>query len=66
MSAQRSPWPMAQLRDGRTADVRYVRGPEAHTHDDVYLADLSDGWVAVSNPRLDLTRSLREPRRHCQ
>ncbi len=55
---QQSPWPMAQRRDGGTADVRCVHGPEAHIHDDVYLTALTAGWVAVSNPGLDLTFSL--------
>jgi len=35
-----------------------VPGPEAHSHDDIYLTDLTGGWVAVTNPRLDLTFSL--------
>ena len=27
-------------------------GPEAGAHDDIYLTDLEDGYVAVENPRL--------------
>jgi galactose mutarotase-like enzyme len=53
--SQHETWPMARLRDGGTVDLRHVPGPEAHTHDVAFLTDLTGGWVAVSNPRLDLT-----------
>jgi hypothetical protein len=59
---QREPWPTAKVRSdkgGGAVDLRQVPGPEQHSHDDVYLTDLTAGWVAVTNPRLDLTFSLR-------
>jgi len=49
---QRSPWPHARLRDGGTVDLREVPGPEAGSHDDVYLTDLVDGVVTVRGRRL--------------
>ena len=55
---QRSAWPNAQLRAGGTVDLREVPGPEAGSHDDVYLTDLEDGEVSVENPRLGLTFRL--------
>lgn len=59
---QREPWPWAKLRDPspfqERVDLREVPGPEIHNHDDVYLTDLTAGWVAVTNPRLELTFSL--------
>jgi hypothetical protein len=55
---QRSAWPNARLREGGTVDLTEVPGPEAHTHDVSFLTDLTGGWVAVDNPRLDLTFSL--------
>jgi hypothetical protein len=58
---QRESWPIARLRDdkgGGGVDLREVPGPEAYSHDDIYLTDLTAGWVAVTNPRLDLTFSL--------
>jgi hypothetical protein len=55
---QREPWPLARLRDGGTVDLQHVPGPEAHSHDGVFLTDLTGGWVAISNPKLDLTFSL--------
>lgn len=55
---QTGQWPMAQLRAGGLINLTEVPGPEAHTHDGVFLTDLAGGWVAVSNPTLDLTFSL--------
>lgn len=55
---QRSPWPHARLRSGGTVDLRHVPGPEAASHDDVYLAGVADGYVAVQNPRLGMTFRL--------
>jgi galactose mutarotase-like enzyme len=51
---QRSEWPHARLRGGGTVDLREVPGPEAESHDDVYLTDLDGGWVTVESPRLGL------------
>ena len=56
---QRGRWPHAALRDGGTIDLSQVPGPEAGSHDDVYLSDLTDGFVAVENPRLERTFCLR-------
>ena len=51
---QRSEWPHARLRGGGTVDLREVPGPEAGSHDDVYLTDLDEGWATVTNQRLGL------------
>ncbi len=55
---RRVPWPLAPLRAGGTVDLREVPGPETRSHDDLYVTDLEDGWLAVSNPRLGLTFRL--------
>ena len=55
---QRERWPNARLRGGGSADLRRVPGPEEGSHDDVYLTDLTGGWVAVENPRLGLSIRL--------
>ncbi len=55
---QTSRWPHARTRAGGTADLSEVPGPEAGSHDDVYLGDLEGGWAAVENPRLGLTFRL--------
>jgi Domain of unknown function (DUF4432) len=49
---QRSAWPMARLRAGGDADLTRLPGPEAGSHDDVYLTDLEAGWVQVDNQAL--------------
>jgi galactose mutarotase-like enzyme len=55
---QRERWPHARLREGGTVDLRHVPGPEAGSHDDVYLTGLDDGWARVENPRLGLRVTL--------
>lgn len=55
---RREPWPRAPLRTGGTVDLRDIPGTETGSHDDLYVTDLDDGWLAVSNPRLDLTFRL--------
>ena len=55
---QRSEWPHARLRGGGTVDLREVPGPEAGSHDDVYLTDLDGGVATVTNPRLGLRFEL--------
>ena len=49
---QRGRWPTARLRGGGSADLSRVPGPEAASHDDVYLTDLDGGWVEVGNRAL--------------
>jgi galactose mutarotase-like enzyme len=49
---QRSAWPHARLREGGTVDLREIPGPEAASHDDTYLTDLSAGTLRVTNPGL--------------
>ncbi len=56
---QREPWPMGLGRDGSRIDLSVIPGPETHSHDDVYLTDLTEGRVAVMNPRLGLGFGLR-------
>jgi hypothetical protein len=51
---RRVPWPLAPLRDGGTVDLREIPGPEVGSHDDLYVTDLDEGWLSVSNPRLRL------------
>lgn len=51
---QRSSWPMARGRDGREIDLSRIPGPEAESHDDVYLTDVDDGVAEVTNAALGL------------
>ncbi len=56
---QQSGWPHARLRTGGTVDLREVPGPEAGSHDDLFVGGFSEGRAAVTNPRLGLTFRLR-------
>jgi galactose mutarotase-like enzyme len=49
---QRSAWPNAVLRGGGTVDLRDVPGPDAGSHDDVYLTDLDGGVITVTRRAL--------------
>lgn len=49
---QRSQWPLARGRHGREIDLSHIPGPDAASHDDVYLTDLDGGWAEVRNPAL--------------
>ncbi len=51
-------WPNALLRAGGTTDLREIPGPERRSHDDIYIGDLEETWLAVRNPRLGLTFRL--------
>ena len=55
---QREPWPHARLRAGGTADLREVSGPEAESHDDLFVTDLEAGWLCVRKPDPALTFRL--------
>jgi galactose mutarotase-like enzyme len=55
---RRVPWPRAPLRAGGDVDLREIPGPEAGSHDDLYVTELDEGWLEVSNPRLDLAFRL--------
>jgi len=56
---QRSEWPHARLRDGGTVDLRDVPGPEARSHDDLFVGGFTEGRATVANPRLGLVFTLR-------
>ncbi len=58
-AAQREAWPLARLRSGAFVDLSSIPGPETHSHDDVFLTDLTEGWVSVTNPRLNIGFRLR-------
>ena len=55
---QQEAWPNARLRAGGWTDLREIPGPERRSHDDLYVGDLEETWLAVTNPRLGLTLRL--------
>jgi hypothetical protein len=56
--AQNEAWPYARGLHGTLIDLRYIPGPQAHSHDDVFLGSLERGIYSVTNPRLKLRFSL--------
>ncbi|HKV41517.1 MAG TPA: aldose 1-epimerase [Blastocatellia bacterium] len=58
---QVSDWPFAEGRDGRKVDISAIAGPEALSHDMVFLEEAIDGWYAVTNPALNLGFGLSYP-----
>jgi hypothetical protein len=45
---------MALHRDVGMTDLSRIPGPEAGSHDDVFLTDLDAGWAELANPALGL------------
>lgn len=58
---QISAWPNAIGPDGRSIDLSLIPGPTGHAHDMVFLEGVSDGWYAVTNPRLGAGFALQYP-----
>ncbi|MCC7362667.1 MAG: DUF4432 family protein [Anaerolineales bacterium] len=58
LPGQRERWPMARRRTGGRMDLQEVLGPEARSHDVVFVTELRAGRLAVTNPRLNLAFSL--------
>ena len=56
---QRTPWPVAELGGGGTVDLSRIPGPEAGSHDDVFLTDLDEGRLRLRNDALGLAFDLR-------
>lgn len=56
---QRERWPRARgRREEEWIDLGYIHGPEVHSHDEIFITDLSKGQIAVTNPRLRLRFTL--------
>jgi len=63
---QREPWSLALDRNpDERVDLRHVPGPEVHSHDDVYLTDFVQGYVAVTNLRKPASRTEIPPHLLC-
>jgi galactose mutarotase-like enzyme len=55
---QRTAWPEAALAAGGTVDLSAIPGPDAGSHDDVFLTDLEEGRARVVNEALGLAFEL--------
>jgi hypothetical protein len=57
-----SRWPQAVLKDGSTVDLRRVPPRGADIEDQLYVADLADGWYAVTNIDLRVGLAVHFPK----
>jgi hypothetical protein len=58
---QLSRWPNAIGRDGSEVDLSVTGAPSLASNDMVFLEGITDGWFAVTNPRLNLGFEMRYP-----
>jgi hypothetical protein len=58
---QLSRWPNAIGRDGSVVDLSVSGAPGLASNDMVFLEGITDGWFAVTNPRLNLGFGMRYP-----
>jgi galactose mutarotase-like enzyme len=54
-------WPTAISREASHLDLSFIPGPEAAAQDMVFLRGMTDGWFAVTNPKLNLGFGIRYP-----
>jgi galactose mutarotase-like enzyme len=47
-------WPFAEDKNGQSVDLRKIAGPETQSTDMFYATFFSEGWFALTNPRLGL------------
>ncbi len=62
ISGERSAWPVVPRTGGGTIDLSQVPGPDTPVANLGYVTDLTDGWYALTNPRLGLGVGLAWPR----
>lgn len=53
-AGQRFDWPRLKNNQNRLIDGRIVKSGESHTHDLLFLKDLTEGWWAITNQKLRL------------
>lgn len=56
-----SSWPMAPGRDGSEVDLRLIPPQESGHYDMAYIAEMPDGWYAVTNRELGVGLAVRYP-----
>ena len=58
----RSSWPMSELRDGTPRDMSRIPPKSFRAYDMSYVADMPDGWYAITNTRSGVGFGLRYPK----
>ncbi|MFY9556039.1 MAG: aldose 1-epimerase [Blastocatellia bacterium] len=54
-------WPLALGAGGGNVDLSLVPGTDAAASDMVFLEDITDGWYAITNPRMRVGFAMRYP-----
>ena len=58
-----APWPMSQLKDGTPRDLSRIPPKSFRSYDMSYIADMPDGWYAVTNQKTELASASAIPRK---
>lgn len=56
-----SHWPKAPTRDGAEVDLREIPSKDSGHYDMAYIADMPEGWYALTNRALELGIAVRYP-----
>ena len=56
-----APWPMSQLKDGTPRDLSRIPPKIFRSYDMSYIADMPDGWYAVTNQKTGIGFGFRYP-----
>ena len=56
-----APWPMSQLKDGTPRDLSRIPPKSFRSYDMSYIADMPDGWYAVTNQKTGIGFGFRYP-----
>lgn len=56
-----SKWPMAPARNGETVDLRRIPPKDAGYYDMAYIAEMPEGWYAITNQASGLGLAVRYP-----
>ena len=48
------PWPWSETKDGGRVDLSKITPPSMRVNDMSYIADMPDGWYAITNRRMGL------------
>ena len=57
----RGPWPMSQLKDGTPRDLSRIPPKSFRSYDMSYVADMPDGWYAITNQKTGVGFGFRYP-----
>jgi len=56
---QETEWPWLETLTGQKVDASRLPGPEARSHDHIYLTGYSEGWYAITNENQGIGLALR-------